>query len=111
MAISGDTRFDRVYEILQQDNSLSYVSEFKNKQYTVVAGSTWGKDEKLLVSYINKDASKDEKFIIAPHNMNATRIEELRKSIVKKTVLCEGNSFFTCSITGLPCSNSPKEAA
>ena len=87
VAISGDTRFDRVYEILQQDNSLSYVSEFKNKQYTVVAGSTWGKDEKLLVSYINKDASKDEKFIIAPHNMNATRIEELRKSIVKKTVL------------------------
>ena len=26
VAISGDTRFDRVYEILQQDNSLSYVS-------------------------------------------------------------------------------------
>lgn len=87
VVISGDTRFDRVYEILQQDNRLRYVSDFKNKQYALVAGSTWGEDEKLLVSYINKEASKDEKFIIAPHNMNATRIEELKKSIVKKTVL------------------------
>jgi len=87
VTISGDTRFDRVYEILQQDNELAYISAFKNKQYTVVAGSTWKEGEKLLVNYINNSASKNEKFIIAPHNMNAHDIKELKKSIVKKAVL------------------------
>ena len=87
VTISGDTRFDRVYEILQQDNELGYISEFKNKQYTVVAGSTWKEDEKLLVNYINNSVSEDEKFIIAPHNMNTNDIDELKKSITKKTVL------------------------
>ena len=51
--ISGDTRFDRVHEILQQDNSLDFITAFKNNQYTVVAGSTWKEDEALLVNYIN----------------------------------------------------------
>lgn len=87
VTVSGDTRFDRVYEILQQDNVLTYISEFKNKQYTVVAGSTWEEDEKLLANYINKTASRDEKFIIAPHNMKATDIGQLKKTITKKTVL------------------------
>ncbi len=87
VTISGDTRFDRVYEILNQDNRLDFISEFKNNQYTVVAGSTWGEDEKLIVNYINNSASKDEKFIIAPHNMNTNAIDELKKSILKETVL------------------------
>jgi 3-deoxy-D-manno-octulosonic-acid transferase len=87
VTISGDTRFDRVYEILQQDNALDYISGFKNNTYTVVAGSTWRDDEKLLVNYINNSASEDEKFIIAPHNMNVKDIDALKKSITKKTVL------------------------
>ncbi|WP_233901137.1 3-deoxy-D-manno-octulosonic acid transferase [Tenacibaculum piscium] len=85
--IAGDTRFDRVSDILQQDNSLDFISEFKNNSYTLVAGSTWKDDEKLLVNYINNQASSDEKFIIAPHNINQNQIKELQKSIYKKTVL------------------------
>lgn len=85
--ISGDTRFDRVHEILQQDNSLDFITEFKNNQYTVVAGSTWKEDEEILVNYINTSSSENEKFIIAPHNINAKDIELLKKSINKKVVL------------------------
>lgn len=85
VTISGDTRFDRVFEILNQDNELSYVSEFKNNQYTIVAGSTWSEDEELLLNYINK--STDEKFIIAPHNINKDDIDQLKKAITKKSVL------------------------
>lgn len=87
VTVSGDTRFDRVYQILQQDNSLDFISEFKNNQYTVVAGSTWKEDEELLVNYINNSASEEEKFIIAPHNINAKNIEELKNAINKKTIL------------------------
>lgn len=87
VTLSGDTRFDRVYEITQQNNELDFIAEFKNEQYTLVAGSTWKEDEELLVSYINNYASEEEKFIIAPHNINSKDIDELKKSISKKTVL------------------------
>ncbi|MFY9241553.1 MAG: glycosyltransferase N-terminal domain-containing protein [Polaribacter sp.] len=87
ITIAGDTRFDRVSKILEQDNSLYFIDEFKNNQYLMVAGSTWIEDEELLVNYINKNASENEKFIIAPHNMNSDAIFELQKSINKKTIL------------------------
>ena len=85
VSISGDTRFDRVGKILQQDNSLPFIEAFKNNQYTVVAGSTWQEDEELLVNYINN--STNEKFIIAPHTMKKKTIQELHESIQKKVLL------------------------
>jgi 3-deoxy-D-manno-octulosonic-acid transferase len=87
VSIAGDTRFDRVSKILEQDNSLDFIDEFKNNQYTIVAGSTWQEDEELLVNYINNNASKNEKFIIAPHTIKQEAILELKKSIQIKTVL------------------------
>ena len=87
VTVNGDTRFDRVYEITQQNNQLDFIDSFKNGNYTLVAGSTWKEDEELLVDYINNRASEKEKFIIASHNINSKDIEELKKSIVKKVVL------------------------
>lgn len=87
VSVSGDTRFDRVYEILQQDNTLDFIEEFKNKHYIVVAGSTWKEDEELLVNYINTKAKTDEKFIIAPHNMNEKSIQKMKDSIQKRAIL------------------------
>ena len=87
VTVAGDTRFDRVSKILEQDNSLDFINEFKNNTYTIVAGSTWQEDEELLINYINFNASKDEKFIIAPHNIKADAIIALQKSIRKKTIL------------------------
>ncbi len=87
VTIAGDTRFDRVSKILEQDNSLDFIDEFKDKKYTIVAGSTWKEDEELLVNYINNQASENEKFIIAPHNIKSDAIVALQKSITKKTVL------------------------
>ncbi|APZ46004.1 3-deoxy-D-manno-octulosonic acid transferase [Polaribacter reichenbachii] len=92
VTVAGDTRFDRVSKILEQDNSLEFINEFKNDKYTVVAGSTWSEGEEFLVNYINNNASKDEKFIIAPHNIKADAILELQKSINKKTVLFSDKS-------------------
>ena len=87
VTVSGDTRFDRVFEITQQNNKLSFIEEFINNKYTVVAGSTWKEDETMLVDYINNKASENEKFIIAPHNINAHDIADLKNSISKKVVL------------------------
>jgi len=84
--ISGDTRFDRVVAILERDNSLDFIEKFKNKTTTIVIGSSWPKDENLLVNYIN-ETSENIKFIIAPHNIKAEQILELKNAISKKTIL------------------------
>jgi 3-deoxy-D-manno-octulosonic-acid transferase len=91
---SGDTRFDRVYSLLNQNNALPFVTDFKQGAYVLVAGSTWKKDENLLVAYINQKATTDEKFIIAPHDIKPDSIRALKTSLSKKTVLYsekEGN--------------------
>jgi 3-deoxy-D-manno-octulosonic-acid transferase len=84
--ISGDTRFDRVVSILERDNSLDFIEQFKDKKTTIVIGSSWPKDESLLVNYINS-ASADLKFIIAPHNIHKSEIDILQTLITKKTIL------------------------
>ena len=84
--ISGDTRFDRVVSILERDNSLDFIKLFKNNTITIVIGSSWPKDESLLVNYINQ-TNENVKFIFAPHNIKAEQIQELKNSISKKVIL------------------------
>jgi len=86
VTVSGDTRFDRVASILEKDNSLDFISEFKNDTLTIVAGSSWPKDETLLVDFINSN-NYNVKFIIAPHNIKNEQIKQLKSSISKKVVL------------------------
>ncbi|WP_026712391.1 3-deoxy-D-manno-octulosonic acid transferase [Flavobacterium daejeonense] len=84
--VSGDTRFDRVVTILEKNNTLDFISTFKNNTTTIVVGSSWPKDEELLIDYINTTTQK-VKFIIAPHNIKSEQIEKLKNTINKKTVL------------------------
>jgi 3-deoxy-D-manno-octulosonic-acid transferase len=84
--ISGDTRFDRVVAILEKDNTLDFIEQFKNNQTTIVIGSSWPKDEELLVNFINQ-AADNVKFIIAPHNIKAEQITNIKSQITKSSVL------------------------
>lgn len=90
--VSGDTRFDRVVSILERDNSLDFIEQFIDsstalgKTITVVIGSSWPKDENLLVNYIN-NAAENIKFIIAPHNIKSEQISNLKSQITKSTIL------------------------
>jgi 3-deoxy-D-manno-octulosonic-acid transferase len=86
VAISGDTRFDRVAAILEKDNSLEYISQFKDNTLTIVVGSSWPKDETILLDFINKNEF-NVKFIIAPHNIKDNQIALLKNGITKKAVL------------------------
>lgn len=87
VTITGDTRFDRVYSQLEQDNTLDFISDFKQDKLCVVAGSTWPEGEALFINYINSKAPKNVKFIIAPHNIKGNQIHHLKNKINVKTVL------------------------
>ena len=84
--LSGDTRFDRVMEILGQEKSLPLISHFIQDQPCLVAGSTWPEDEQLIVPYINS-SQEQLKFILVPHDIKPAHIRSLTRSIKKPTTL------------------------
>ena len=87
VTIAGDTRFDRVSKIVNQNNKLDFIEEFTDNKLTFVTGSSWIEDERIIVDYINSKATENEKFIFAPHNIKPEGIKRLKQSIQKKTVL------------------------
>jgi len=82
--ISGDTRFDRVYEVAMHVEEISLIRQFKQDKKIFIAGSTWHPDEKLLIQIINNDDS-GLKYIIAPHEITEENIQRMVSEIKHKT--------------------------
>lgn len=74
--VSGDTRFDRVIEILNDKTQFPLVNEFKQNSKLLVAGSTWPADEMLLLDFM-KSQTSDIKLLIAPHKIDTKHINYL----------------------------------
>ncbi|MFJ1429607.1 3-deoxy-D-manno-octulosonic acid transferase [Capnocytophaga canimorsus] len=86
VTVSGDTRFDRVSEIVKRDNVLDFMEAFKGDSLCVVFGSSWESDEEIYLKAINYSNSQNVKFVIAPHDIKPEKIESFRRKIVLKTV-------------------------
>jgi 3-deoxy-D-manno-octulosonic-acid transferase len=80
VSVSGDTRFDRVTSIAEKADQIIGIDDFCFGSSVLLAGSTWPEDEKILLSFIQKN-NPGFKFIIAPHEVNNDRIEELMLQI------------------------------
>jgi len=81
VTVSGDTRFDRVYDFKNRDNKLDVITSFVKNELCFIAGSTWKEDynlmEELFIEKINK------KIIIAPHDVSPNSLKKLEKKIKK----------------------------
>jgi 3-deoxy-D-manno-octulosonic-acid transferase len=75
--ISGDTRFDRVWQISQQPLKLPIIESFNNQKKIFVAGSTWPEDEKIIGELINSNTN-GWKWIIVPHEINSAHLSQLK---------------------------------
>ena len=77
--LAGDTRFDRVLQVMQQRKSFDTIEAFTKDHVVVVAGSTYVDDEKLLQRGFKKLIAEGFKlkFIIAPHVVSTNRIDEI----------------------------------
>lgn len=75
VTVSGDTRFDRVWGNAQHPMKLPFIDEFKNEHKLFIAGSTWPEDEQLIATLVNTISGW--KFIIAPHEIDEDKIENL----------------------------------
>ena len=86
VTISGDTRFDRVMEILQAPLDIPIAEQFKNGQKVMVAGSSWPEDMEVIYPAIN-DQQINLKFIVAPHEVEPAKIRRLCSGIRSEYVL------------------------
>ena len=77
VVLSGDTRFDRVYENAQTPKHLPLIEQFIAGQPTLICGSTWPEDEKLLA--VLPAQYPGWKLIIAPHEIHTGHIESIEK--------------------------------
>ncbi|WP_317130439.1 3-deoxy-D-manno-octulosonic acid transferase [Pedobacter frigidisoli] len=82
--INGDTRFDRVYENAQLPKKLETIERFIGDSPSLICGSTWPEDEKLLSVLPAK--YPDWKFIIAPHEIHESHIESIEKQFSAGTL-------------------------
>lgn len=72
---AGDTRFDRVKQLRERDNSVEFIEDFKQGKKTIVFGSSWESEERLAEIITSKN--RNVKLIIAPHDLK--RVEHLKK--------------------------------
>jgi len=77
--LAGDTRFDRVLQVMQKSKRFETIDAFTKDHFVVVAGSTYVDDEKLLQASFQKLISEGFKlkFILAPHVVSPNRIDEI----------------------------------
>lgn len=83
--VCGDTRFDRVTDIMATTKSFPIVENFTKGKFTLIIGSSWQPDEDIIIPYFN--SHPEMRLIIAPHEFDAERVEALKSRITRKCVL------------------------
>jgi 3-deoxy-D-manno-octulosonic-acid transferase len=73
-SVAGDTRFDRVSAVLELKRTFPLIESFKGDSRLLVAGSTWPPDEEKLADLFGSERLK---FVIAPHEVGAGRIDSI----------------------------------
>jgi 3-deoxy-D-manno-octulosonic-acid transferase len=86
LAISGDTRFDRVLDIVAGKETIDWVSRLA-KVKTIVAGSTWEQDHLLIGTAL---ANMDQcNWIIVPHHVDQASIKACESHFPNSICLSE----------------------
>lgn len=76
--IAGDTRFDRVSDLAKLAKQIPIVESFvEGCNKVIVAGSSWPKDEELLIRYTKHHT--DVKLILVPHEIHEAHLSGIIK--------------------------------
>ena len=78
VSLVGDTRFDRVSDVAANASRIPMVESFLDGAWTLIAGSSWPKDEQWL-SALWAMAPEGWKLIIAPHEVHDTHISSIEQ--------------------------------
>ncbi len=78
--VTGDTRFDRVFEIAKQSESFPEIEMFVNGRNCIIAGSSWQSDERFIIPF-SKKMPDDYCLIIAPHDISDSHINQITSQL------------------------------
>ncbi len=87
ITFSGDTRCDRVINIAENFIEVPGITEFCVDNKVIVMGSTWEDDEAEWTHFVRQHP--DIKFIIAPHEIDAENLAEVRKEFPRSVFYSE----------------------
>jgi 3-deoxy-D-manno-octulosonic-acid transferase len=76
VSLAGDTRFDRVSDVAANANRIPMVEAFLKEDWTLIAGSSWPRDEAWL-ERLWQQSPPDWKLILAPHEVHDAHIEAI----------------------------------
>lgn len=79
--VTGDTRVDRVVSIAKLNKKHPIIEGFKGENNLMICGSTWSKDEDIIIPFINHNKEKRWKWIIAPHDIQEAHIQEIIRKL------------------------------
>lgn len=84
VTVVGDTRFDRVLDIRDAAKPLPLVERFAGHGSVLVAGSSWGPDEDIIIPYFN--ARPGLKLLLAPHVVSPEHLSEIEAKLQRPAV-------------------------
>lgn len=83
--VTGDTRFDRVTDIMRGTTEMPEIEAFsKSGDLCVIAGSSWPLDEEVYLPWFNRHP--EVKLIIAPHEFDDERLKVLEGRLANGSV-------------------------
>ena len=90
---SGNLKFNRALlqkdEVYENDKLHDYLKGHK----CIVCGSTWEKDEEIIINYIKENKVENIKYIIAPHMVSKKNIERIKNKLGNKVNLLSDNVY------------------
>lgn len=102
-SIAGDTRFDRVNDIVKNAKTIAAVEMFianggdyiPKQNNVLMAGSSWPPDEQYIHSFTK--SQKDIKVILAPHVIDESHLAQIeiifgKTNCVRYSEICNSNS-------------------
>lgn len=82
---AGDTRFDRVNELVNQGENVLIAARFKGNDKVMVIGSCWPEDLDVIIPFINENYHH-LKFIIAPHEIEKSFLNNLEQALTAEKI-------------------------
>ena len=87
ITLAGDTRFDRVKQIVEAKKEIIVARDFKANRQIFIIGSAWQADMEVLIPLINLLKNDTNiAFIIAPHEIHGEEITAWQKHIELKSI-------------------------
>lgn len=81
--VCGDTRFDRVLDIKDSFKPIPFFEAFSKNKQLIIGGSTWPKDDELLIEAFKEINDPTLKLVLVPHNVDAKSIANVEQLLQK----------------------------